>query len=159
MRPPSFKSKVLQKDQIDHWKLLKGDEVYVNMGKDKGKTGTILKVFRKHNKMLVKGVNKAKKAIKSTESFKGGIFQKEMPIHYSNLQLMDPETRKPIRVHLRKIDGKRVRVSARTGQVIPRPETKYLQLMKTRDIKDGPKDTPPEIAQKQTWSPSLNDLD
>lgn len=68
-------------------------KVQIIKGKHKDSTGKVLKVFRKKNSVLVEGVNLVKKHVKSTQDFKGGIFTKEAPIHYSKVQLIDPKTK------------------------------------------------------------------
>jgi large subunit ribosomal protein L24 len=65
-------------------------KVEVLNGKEKGKQGTVKKVLRKTNRVIVEGVNLVKKHVKSTEEFKGGIFTKEASLHYSQIALLDP---------------------------------------------------------------------
>ena len=79
-------------------KLKKGDEVIILAGKDKGKTGKITKVKPFVNKALVAGINKFKKHQKPDKNQAGGIVEKEMPIHISNLAFYDPTLKKGIKI-------------------------------------------------------------
>jgi len=79
-------------------KLKKGDEVIILAGKDKGKTGKITKVKPLVNKALVAGINKFKKHQKPDKNQAGGIVEKEMPIHISNLAFYDPALKKGIKI-------------------------------------------------------------
>lgn len=97
-------------------KLRVQDEVVVLAGKDKGKTGHILKIFRKQNRVLVGGVNVVKKAVRPTqENPAGGITEKENPIHISNVAVVSPKTKKATRVRIENKDGKNVRVAVACG--------------------------------------------
>lgn len=95
--------------------LKKGDQVMVITGKDKGKTGRILKIDAEKNRVLVEGVNLVKKALKKKkQGDQGGIIDVEAAIHISNVQILD-SAGKPTRI-ASKIDGsEKVRVSAKTG--------------------------------------------
>jgi large subunit ribosomal protein L24 len=78
--------------------IRKNDMVAVVAGKDKGKQGKVLNVDSKNMKLKVEGVNVAKKHVKpSQQNPQGGIVQKELPIHYSNVMLLSPTTQKPTR--------------------------------------------------------------
>lgn len=78
--------------------IRKNDMVAVVAGKDKGKQGKVLKVDAKNMKLKVEGVNIAKRHVKpSQQNPQGGIVQKELPIHYSNVMLVSPTTKKPAR--------------------------------------------------------------
>jgi large subunit ribosomal protein L24 len=97
-------------------KLRVQDEVVVLAGKDKGKTGHILKIFRKQNRVLVGGVNVVKKAVRPTqENPAGGITEKENPIHISNVAVVSPKTKKATRVRIENKDGKNVRIAVACG--------------------------------------------
>lgn len=100
-------------------KIKKGDKVIVITGKDKGKTGEVTKVMPKDNKVVVAGVNMAKRHQKPSQENAGGIIEKEMPIHVSNVALVDPKSGKATRVAMRIEDGgRKVRVAKRSGDVI-----------------------------------------
>lgn len=100
-------------------KLKLNDEVVVLAGKDKGKTGSILDLNFKTKKVLVKGVNMVKKTMKPTqENPNGGIFDKENYIHFSNIAVVSPKTKKATRVKIEAKDGKNVRVAVSCGSVL-----------------------------------------
>ena len=100
-------------------KLKKGDKVIVTTGKDKGKTGDITTVFPKENKVIVGGVNMVKRHTKPSQESAGGIVSKEMPIHVSNVALVDPKTGKATRVGYKvEKDGHKVRVAKKSGEVV-----------------------------------------
>ena len=100
-------------------KLKKGDKVIVITGKDKGKTGEITKVFVKENKVLVSGINMAKRHTKPSQENAGGIISKEMPIHISNVAFVDPKTSKATRLGVKMDkDGRKVRVAKKSGEVV-----------------------------------------
>ena len=100
-------------------RVKKGDTVVVIAGKDKGKKGTVTKVFTKTNKVLVEGVNVITKHQKPTAvNPQGGIINKEAPIHISNVMPVDPETGKGTRFRFEVKDGQKVRVSVKSGKEI-----------------------------------------
>jgi large subunit ribosomal protein L24 len=99
-------------------KVKKGDKVVVITGRDKGKSGEILEVLRAENRVVVQGINMAQRHQKQSMQQEGGIVQKELPIHVSNVALIDPKTEKPTRVGY-KMDGERkVRVARRSGEAL-----------------------------------------
>jgi large subunit ribosomal protein L24 len=100
-------------------KIKKGDTVVVLTGKDKGKTGEVLRLLPKEDRAIVQGVNVAKRHTRPSAQAQGGIVDKELGIHISNLGLADPKDGKPTRVGFKKLDdGRKVRVAARSGEVI-----------------------------------------
>ena len=100
-------------------RVKKGDTVVVITGKDKGKKGNVLKVFPKANRVLVEGVNMITKHQKpSAINPQGGIINKEAPIHISNVMPFDSESGKGVRVRFDVKEGKKVRVSAKSGKEI-----------------------------------------
>ena len=100
-------------------RLKKGDKVVVLTGKDKGKTGEILRVMPKENRVFVQGINLVKKHVKPSQTSQGGIETKEASIHVSNVAFVDPKEDKPTRVGYQTLkDGKKVRVARRSGEVI-----------------------------------------
>ena len=98
-------------------KLRKGDKVVVLTGKDKGKEGVITSVDPKSKKAVVEGINMAIRHTKQTQSNQGGRIPKAMPIHLSNLSGIDGNG-KPTRIGFKLKDGKKVRFSKTTGDVI-----------------------------------------
>lgn len=93
-------------------------------GKEKGKRGIVKKVYRKSNLVMVEGINKKLKKVKSSieEEIKGGIKIIYHPLHVSTLALIDPVYDKPTRIKFGFLqDGKRVRVSKKSGSIIEKP--------------------------------------
>jgi large subunit ribosomal protein L24 len=101
-------------------KIRKGDDVVVIAGKDKGKRGTVLTRVN-DERLLVEGVNRVKKHVKPNpmKGQPGGIVEKEMPIHISNVALFNPTGKKADRVGFRTLDdGRKVRVFRSNGEVV-----------------------------------------
>jgi ribosomal protein L24, bacterial/organelle len=97
----------------------KGDKVKVITGKDKNKEGIVLEALPKKDKVVVEGVNVVKKHQKPSQTApQGGIVEFEAPIHVSNVMLIDPSNGEATRVGYKEVDGKKVRVSKKTGEVI-----------------------------------------
>ena len=102
-------------------KIKKGDNVIVITGRDKGKTGEVLRVFPAETRAIVQGVNIAKRHTQPRMGEPGGIVKKELTIHVSNIAHIDPQSRKPTRVGFRRLgDGRKVRFARRSGEVIDR---------------------------------------
>jgi large subunit ribosomal protein L24 len=101
-------------------KIRKGDNVVVITGRDKGKSGSVLRVLPTENRVLVQGVNLAKRHTKPRAGQQGGIVEKENPIHASNVALSDPKDNKPTRVGFKTVDGRKVRIARRSGEIIDR---------------------------------------
>ena len=100
-------------------KLKKGDEVIVLAGKDKGKIGKITLVKPQVNKAIVAGINKVKKHQKPDNNQAGGIIEKEMPIHISNLAYYDNPSKKGIRLGFKFNDkNKKIRVNRESGKAV-----------------------------------------
>ena len=100
------------------FKLKKGDEVIVLAGKDKGKTGKIIKMVPKKMKAIVSEINKVKKNQKPDNNQPGGIIDKEMPIHISNLSFYDPELKKGIKIGYKINNNKKNRINKSSGKEI-----------------------------------------
>lgn len=102
-------------------KIKKNDRVMVISGRDKGKSGRVIEVLKTKNKVIVEGIGIIKKATRPNRQagVAGGIVEKEAPIQASNVMLIEPGTGKPTRVGYQVLsDGKKVRVSRKTGAVI-----------------------------------------
>jgi large subunit ribosomal protein L24 len=100
-------------------KIRKGDTVVVLSGKDKGKTGEVIRSIPKDSKVVVSGVNVAARHRKPSQvNPQGGIERKEAPLHVSKVAIADPKTGKPSRVRFEERDGKKVRVAAKSGELI-----------------------------------------
>ena len=94
-----------------------GDEVVVITGSDKGKTGKILKVLRKENKVVVEGVKIVKKHQKPTGQETGGIIDREAPIAASNVMIVDPKTKKRTRIgHTTDKNNKKIRITKKSNE-------------------------------------------
>ena len=99
-------------------KYKKGDEVIVKVGKDKGKIGKISKVITSNEKVVITGVNVSKKHQKPSQDSKGGIIDKEMPIHISNLSFYDAELKKPVKIGYKLNNDKKIRINKLSGKEI-----------------------------------------
>jgi large subunit ribosomal protein L24 len=100
-------------------KIKKGDKVVVLSGKDKGRHGEVIKSMPKEGKVVVSGINVAARHRKPTQANpQGGIERREAPMHVSKVAIEDPKTGKPTRVRFETRDGKKVRVAARSGELI-----------------------------------------
>ena len=101
-------------------KIKKGDRVVVITGRDKGKQGEVLKVLPTESRLIVQGVNVAKRHTRpSAANPSGGIVDKELPIHVSNVAHLDPKSGKPTRVGFKVLEGgHKVRVARRSGETI-----------------------------------------
>jgi large subunit ribosomal protein L24 len=98
-------------------RLRKNDEVVVISGNHKGKRGKVLRVNAERNTVVVEGVHKIKRHVKSQPQRPGGIIEVEAPIHASNVMPVDPQTGKPTRVKFKTEDGTKARV-AKSGAVL-----------------------------------------
>lgn len=100
-------------------RIRKGDNVVVLAGKDKGRSGEVIKMMPKDDKALVRGINMVKRHQRQSQTQEGGIISKEAPIHLSNISLSDPKDGKPTKVRFEtQKDGSKVRVAKRSGAVI-----------------------------------------
>lgn len=100
-------------------KIKKGDNVIVTIGRDKGKKGVIVKTFRDLDKVIVEGVNIHKKTQKARRrGEKGQTIEMAMPIHVSNVMMVDPKGGKPTRVGYKVEDGKKIRIARKSGAKI-----------------------------------------
>jgi large subunit ribosomal protein L24 len=100
-------------------RIKKGDRVVVLSGKDKGKHGEVTKSMPKESKVVVAGVNIITRHKKPSQTNpQGGLEKAEAPLHVSKVALEDPKTGRPTRVRFEVRDGKKVRVAARSGELI-----------------------------------------
>lgn len=101
------------------YKIRKGDDVVVLAGRDKGKSGEIVKMMPSEGRALVQGINMVKRHTRPTQADPGGIKEKEAPIHVSNLALKDPKSGKATKVGYKvNKDGSKVRIAKASGEVI-----------------------------------------
>jgi large subunit ribosomal protein L24 len=103
-------------------KVRSGDQVQVIAGKDRGKTGRVLRVEPKRDRVVVEGLNMVKRHVRPTQSpdgqrneSMGGVIESEGAIHVSNVMLLDPKDSKPTRVGIERENGKPYRVAKRSG--------------------------------------------
>lgn len=101
------------------FRIKKNDQVVVITGSDKGKIGTVLKVLKEDNALLVEGVKMVKRHVKPTQQNAGGIIQKESPIHISNVAILDPKNSCPTKVRVDVLEnGEKVRIAKKSGMTI-----------------------------------------
>jgi large subunit ribosomal protein L24 len=99
-----------------------GDTVVVISGRDKGKTGKVLRIWSDEDKVLVEKVNVVKRHMKPTQTKEGGIVEIESPLHLSKVMPIDPETGKGTRVKTRvEADGSKTRIAVRSGKALEEP--------------------------------------
>ena len=137
------------------WSIVTGDQVIVNTGKEKGKVGQVLKVFRNSNKIMVDGINVRYQQTKfdPNDSDSGKQVGIISPIHHSNVNLLDPETGKGTRVRIGFLaDGTKVRISKRSKQLIPKPNKDELTFeARHRERLDNVKNTLPNLTLLKTY--------
>ena len=99
-------------------RIRKGDRVVVIAGKDKGRTGEVIRVIPAEDRAVVRGINVARRHQRQTARDQGGIVSKEMPIHLSNIAIAAPSDGKPTKIAFRRDKDGVKRVAKRTGEVI-----------------------------------------
>lgn len=99
-------------------KIKKGDKVVVIAGKDRGKNGVVLRALPSEEKVIVEGVNVAKKHQRGRRGQGGQIIEKTLPVHVSNVALADPKNGKPTRIGITRKDGARLRIAKKSGSEI-----------------------------------------
>jgi large subunit ribosomal protein L24 len=100
------------------YKIKKGDTVQVTTGKNKGLKGVVEKVLLKDGKVLVAGVNEVTRHARPTQANPDGAYKKNLPIHISNVALVDPASDSISKVGIKEVDGKRVRYFKKSGNVV-----------------------------------------
>jgi large subunit ribosomal protein L24 len=100
-------------------KVRKGDRVVVTSGRDKGKSGEVLRVYPSDERVVIAGVNLVKRHQRQTQKAQGGIVSKEAPLHLSKIAHVDPKTGGPTRIGFKVLeDGRRVRFAKKSGEVL-----------------------------------------
>ena len=101
-------------------RIRKDDQVIVTVGKEKGKSGKVVRIFPKANTAIVENLNVIKRAVKKSDTFpQGGYVEKEKPIALANLMLLDKKNNKPTRFKAKVLkDGAKVRIAQKTGETI-----------------------------------------
>ncbi len=104
-------------------RIQKGDTVVVISGKDKGKTGKVMRLFKEDDKVIVEGINLVKRHMRPNPRMQqGGILEREQPMHACKVMLVDPSTKKGTRIRVKTDDkGVKVRVAVKSGEDIPSP--------------------------------------
>jgi len=101
------------------FKIKKGDKVVVLAGRDKGKSGEVLRMVRDENRVVVQGVNMMKRHTAPRPGEPGGIVEREAAIHVSNVAHVDPKSQQATRVGYRFLeDGRKVRFAKRSGEIL-----------------------------------------
>ncbi|KAF7653815.1 hypothetical protein LDENG_00078150 [Lucifuga dentata] len=162
LNPPGKKRRKVFVEPIaaEDWSVLRGDTVEILKGKDKGKQGKVIQVFRHRNWVILEGLNTHYRYIGKTADYRGNYIASEAPILVREVALVDPSDRKPTEVEWRFTEeGEKVRVSLRTGRIIPKPVVERRDGIVPQQWKDGPKDTSPEDTLEKTYIPSLKTLE
>jgi len=103
---------------VAKFKIKQGDLVQVIAGKDKGRTGKVLRVLRAENRIVVEGLNLVKRHQKPTAEQPGQIVEKEAPLHISNVALWNADESRRIKAGYKVVDGKKLRVDRKSGNPI-----------------------------------------
>ncbi|KAG8271857.1 39S ribosomal protein L24, mitochondrial [Homalodisca vitripennis] len=151
--------KKLWVEPIKDWTIFKGDVVEILVGKDKGKQGTVVQVIQERNWVFVGTLNCKVEEVGKTKDNPGWFMQREKPLLVTTeVALVDPNDLKPVKVEWRYTEeGERVRVSMRSGRIIPMP----VESQETIDYKEkhlyieSPKDTKSADVNEVTFSPAL----
>lgn len=139
--------------KLKKWKIVRGDKVMIISGKDRGETGTVSEVSRESNRLYVRGLKLAFKNVSRNKDTPTGKIQKEMPIHVSNVALIDPSTEQPTKVRMGTfVDPdtgikERRRYASGTGTYIP----KQVDLSYQKEWKDGQLDTDPDVVNQVSF--------
>lgn len=156
---PGRKSKFIHVEPIKDWSFFRGDRVEILMGKDKGKQGIVKEIYQERNWVIVDGLNTKLQRVMKDKNFPGLCMLVEQPLLVTTqVQLVDPSDMRGTSIEWRYLeDGQRVRISTRTGRLIPIPvsseETKDYKL--PRMYMEQPKDTKKEDILKITFTPKL----
>jgi large subunit ribosomal protein L24 len=155
----NMKRKKIFVEPIENWSFFRGDRVEVLIGKDKGKQGIVNQVIQERNWVMVEGLNCHLRIVGKEKDYPGVVIRSEAPLLVTNqIALVDPTDLQATEVEWRFTEeGEKVRVSKRTGRIIPIPKAneetmdyKAKKLYMTRE-----KDTDVDEAQKITFTPKL----
>lgn len=146
-------------EPIKEWSWFRGDRVEILVGKDKGKQGIIKQIIEERNWVIVEGLNCKLKKMGGTKDFPGMYVQEEQPLLVTtDISLVDPSDLSATSFEWRFTEeGKKVRVSTRTGRIIPFPATmeETIDYKSKRTYKEQPKDTKEEDVAVVTFEPQL----
>lgn len=160
--PPGTRRRRVAVEPIsdEDWHLFCGDRVEILEGKDAGKQGKVVQVIRQRNWVVVEGLNTHYRYVGKTLETRGTMVPSEAPLLHCQVKLVDPMDRKPTEVQWKFTEtGERVRVSIRSGRIIPKPEFPRSDGIIPETWIDGPKDTSVEDALERTYVPSLKTLE
>ncbi|KAM6958657.1 large ribosomal subunit protein uL24m [Aplochiton taeniatus] len=162
LNPPGKKRRNVFVEPIpdEEWSVFRGDTVEIQSGKDKGKQGKVSQVFRHRNWVILEGLHTHFRYIGKSTHYRGTYIASEAPILLRDVTLIDPTDRKPTEVEWRFTEeGEKVRVSLRTGRIVPKPVFQRKDGIVPQQWKDGPKDTSPEDTLEKTYTPLLKTLE
>uniref|UniRef100_A0A8C8VP83 Large ribosomal subunit protein uL24m n=1 Tax=Pelusios castaneus TaxID=367368 RepID=A0A8C8VP83_9SAUR len=157
-RPPWQKRKKVFVEPIskEDWMVFRGDTVEILFGKDAGKQGLVNQVIRARNWVFVEGLNTYYHYVGKAADYPGTYIASEAPLLLRQISLIDPQDRKPTEVEWRYTEeGERVRVSVRSGRIIPKPLHQRRDGIIPEQWIDGPKDTSVNDTLEKTYQPSL----
>ncbi|KAJ8273627.1 hypothetical protein GJAV_G00103760 [Gymnothorax javanicus] len=160
--PPGKRRRKVFVDTIpnEEWSVFKGDTVEILSGKDQGKQGKVTQVFRHRNWVILEGLNTHYRYIGKSDDYRGTYIASEAPLMLKDIALVDPADRKATEVQWRFTEeGEKVRVSVRTGRIIPKPVVQRRDGIVPSQWKDGPKDTSPDDTLEKTYTPTLRTLE
>ncbi|KAJ6652451.1 hypothetical protein lerEdw1_011569 [Lerista edwardsae] len=156
--PPGTRRKKVFVEPLreEDWKVFQGDTVQILAGKDAGKQGLVTQVIKPRNWVVLEGLNVHYRYVGKSAVYPGTYVPSEAPLLLRQVALVDPTDRQPTEVEWRYTEeGERVRVSLRTGRIIPKPVEQREDGIIPEQWTDGPKDTPVEEALEKTFVPSL----
>ncbi|XP_049284852.1 probable 39S ribosomal protein L24, mitochondrial [Anopheles funestus] len=156
--PGTIRKKVFV-EPIANWSFFRGDRVEVLVGKDKGKQGIVSQVIQERNWVIVSGLNCHLRKVADEKEYPGIMIKSESPLLVTNqVQLVDPSDLQATAIEWRYTeDGEKVRVSTRSGRIIPIPKTNE----ETNDYKskstyiEREKDTPADVVKEISFQPAL----
>jgi large subunit ribosomal protein L24 len=137
---------------LTKWNIVRGDHVEIIEGQDVGKRGYVSKVVRSQNRVIVDGLKLRKRHVSGNQERAGTIKHVESLIHVSNVMLIDPESGKRTKVTREFLDGDKVRVSKRSGAIIPKPEILKLEGQSNKTV-NALCDTLPDDVFEVTYVP------
>lgn len=104
---------------MSKFRIKRGDNVIVTVGKDKGRQGKVLKILTKENRAIVSGINMVTKHVKPSQKNEGGIMQKEASIHISNVAYFDTRSNSKSKISFKILeDGSKIRISKKFGETL-----------------------------------------
>ncbi|XP_012223315.1 large ribosomal subunit protein uL24m [Linepithema humile] len=156
---PGTKPLFIHVEPVKDWSFFRGDRVEVLVGKDKGKQGIVKEIYQERNWIIVEGLNTKLKRVMKDKNFPGLYIQQEQPLLItSQVQLVDPSDMQGTAIEWRyREDGERVRISVRTGRVIPIPISaeETIDYKTPKLYREQVKDTTEANVHKVTFMPAL----